>query len=98
VGDDFRDGKITLPVLLAYARGSEPERAFWRRTLEELEQEPADLERAQALLAKHGAIAETLARADAYGGRARQNLAAFPASRAKSAMLDLVDFCVERAY
>jgi octaprenyl-diphosphate synthase len=98
VGDDFRDGKITLPVLLAYARGAEAERAFWRRTLEDQEQEPADLERAQALLAKHGAITETVARAEAYGGRARQALAGFAASRAKSAMLDLVDFCVERAY
>ena len=39
VGDDFREGKITLPVLLAFARGDEAERAFWRRVLEELEQQ-----------------------------------------------------------
>jgi octaprenyl-diphosphate synthase len=98
VGDDFRDGKITLPVVLAYARGGEAERAFWRRTLEAQEQDPADLEHAQALLAKHGAVAETVARAEAYGARARASLAGFPASRAKAAMLELVDFCVERAY
>lgn len=98
VGDDFRDGKITLPVLLAYARGGEAERAFWRRTLEGQEHGPVDLEHAQALLAKHGAIAETLARAEGYGTRARQALAGFPPSRAKAAMLELVEFCVERAY
>lgn len=98
VGDDFREGKITLPVLLAYARGPEPERAFWRRTLEDQEQGEGDLAHAQALLAKHGAVAETIARAEAYGGRARQALAGFPASRAKAAMLDVVEFCVERAY
>jgi octaprenyl-diphosphate synthase len=98
VGDDFRDGKITLPVVLAYARGGEAERAFWRRTLEEQEQGAGDLEHAQALLAKHGAITETVARAEAYGSRARASLAGFPPSRAKAAMLELVDFCVERAY
>ena len=91
VGDDFRDGKITLPVVLAYARGGEAERAFWRRTLEALDQGPGDLEHAQALLARHGALAETLARAEAYGGRARQALAGFAPSRARAAMLDVVE-------
>ena len=66
VGDDFREGKITLPVLLAFARGSETERAFWRRTLEDLEQQRGDLERAQELIARHGAIEATVARAEAY--------------------------------
>jgi octaprenyl-diphosphate synthase len=98
VGDDFRDGKITLPVLIAYARGSETERAFWRRTLEQQQQNPTDLEHAQALLAKHAAITETVARAESYGGKAKASLADFPASRAKAAMLDLVAFCTERAY
>jgi octaprenyl-diphosphate synthase len=98
VGDDFRDGKITLPVLIAYARGGEGERAFWRRTLEAQQTDPHDLERAQALLTRHGAIAETVARAEGYGAKARASLAPFPPSRAKAAMLDLVDFCIERAY
>jgi octaprenyl-diphosphate synthase len=98
IGDDFRDGKVTLPILIAYSRGSEAERAFWRRTLEAQEQNPADLEHAQALLAKHGAITETLARAESYGSRARTSLGIFPPSLARSAMLDLVDFCIERAY
>ena len=98
VGDDFRDGKITLPILIAYARGGETERAFWRRTLETVEQGPQDLARAQALLARHGAIGETLARAEAYGETARAALQGFPPSPARAAMLDLVDFCIGRAY
>ena len=98
VGDDFREGKITLPVLLAFARGTEAERAFWRRTLERLEQGPEDLDRAQDLLARHRAVDAALARAEEYGHRARQSLAPFPYSRAKQAMLDLLDFCTARAY
>jgi octaprenyl-diphosphate synthase len=85
-------------VLLAFARGGETERAFWRRTLEDLDQHEGDLERAQELLARHGAIDATVARAEAYAQRARQSLAPFPYSRAKQAMLDLLDFCTGRAY
>ena len=98
VGDDFRDGKITLPALLAFARGDETERAFWRRTLEELAQEPGDLARAQELLLRHGALAGTVDRAEAYARRARNALGLFPYSRPKQAMLDLLDFCTGRAY
>ena len=78
VGDDFREGKITLPVLLAFARGGEGERAFWRRTLEDLDQRDGDLERAQDMIGRHGAIEATVARAEIYAQRARQSLAAVP--------------------
>jgi octaprenyl-diphosphate synthase len=98
IGDDFREGKITLPILIAFARGDEAERQFWRRTLEELEQEPADLDRATALLYRHGALQDTVERAASFGETARRALAAFPYSRHKQAMLDLVDFCIVRAY
>ena len=50
VGDDFSEGKITLPVILAFRRGTEEDRKFWKRTLEELDQEPGDLEKAQELI------------------------------------------------
>src|SRR5215475_15958143 len=46
IGDDFRDGKVTLPILIAFARGSEEERTFWRRTFEDMDQQPGDLDRA----------------------------------------------------
>src|SRR5207248_11314285 len=56
VGDDFREGKITLPVVLSYRRGSESERAFWRRTLEQADATEADLEHAISLMIKHRAL------------------------------------------
>ena len=98
LGDDFRDGKITLPVVLAYARGGAEERRFWRRTLEQVEQRDGDFGHAIELLERHGALRDSLVRATEYGAAARAALAGFPASPAQAALLDLVDFCVERAY
>ncbi|RIK91696.1 MAG: farnesyltranstransferase [Proteobacteria bacterium] len=98
VGDDFRDGKITLPIVLAFRRGTEDERAFWRRTLEDMTQEDGDLERAIGLLTKHRALDDTLDRARYYGGMARDALALFPDSPTKRALVGIVDFCIERAY
>jgi octaprenyl-diphosphate synthase len=97
VGDDFREGKITLPVILAFRAGDEAERRFWRRTLAELEQAPGDLAEAQRLLARHGAIAATLERARGYGARARAALMGFRDCRERTALLDIIDFCIERA-
>ena len=74
VGDDFREGKITLPVILAFRRGDEAERAFWRRTLETLDQRQDDLERAVDLMEKHKALADTVERARHYGAIARDGL------------------------
>jgi octaprenyl-diphosphate synthase len=98
VGDDFREGKITLPVVLAFRRGSEDERRFWRRCLEDLEQTDGDLTRALALLTRHRALADTIERARHYGAMARDALALFPECDAKAALADVVDFCVERVY
>ena len=98
VGDDFRDGKITLPVVLAFRRGDDEERAFWRRTMEEEEQEDADFARAMALLTRHDAIADSVERARHYSAMARDALGLFPASDAKDAFLAVVDFCTDRAH
>jgi len=98
VGDDFHEGKITLPVILAYNAGTREEKAFWARTLSELEQKPGDFEEALALMQKHGAIAQTITMAERYCSKARQCLSAFPPGKAKSAMLDIADFCTSRVY
>ncbi|GJD76465.1 polyprenyl synthetase family protein [Methylobacterium goesingense] len=98
VGDDFREGKITLPIVLAVRRASETERGFWKRTLEAGEVNPEDLDTARAILRRHGALDETMARARHYGDRARAALAPFPASPMKQALLQVVDFCIARAY
>ncbi len=97
VGDDFREGKITLPVLLAFARGDDAERDFWRRTQEERDQHEDDLAHALALMHKHGALRDTIERARLYGDQAIAALAAFPDSVEKKALSDVVAFVVERA-
>ncbi|MGH7005073.1 MAG: polyprenyl synthetase family protein, partial [Alphaproteobacteria bacterium] len=97
-GDDFRDGKITLPVILAYRRGNEAERDFWRRTLEKQEQKDGDLEHAIALLNRHRAIEDTLERARHYGAIARDSLGLFPDNAANRALLEAIDFTIERAF
>ena len=98
IGDDFREGKISLPVVLAYRRADEAERAFWRRCLEDLEQDDSDLERAIGLMAESGALADSMARAQRYGAEARAALDAFPDSPVKRALDQVVDFCIGRAY
>lgn len=98
VGDDFREGKITLPIVLAYSLGDETEKTFWRRTLEELDQKPEDLDRAMALLDKHNALTGTIDRARQYGADALAALESFRPGPEKDAFAELVDFCIERAY
>lgn len=98
IGDDFKEGKITLPVLLAYRRGDDDERAFWRRTLEDVAQADADLATAQALLERHGALRDTIERARHYGAMARDALALFKDGDVKQAMLDAIEFSIDRAY
>ena len=98
VGDDFREGKISLPVVLAWRRGSEEERVFWRRTLEELDQEDGDLQHAMALMEKHNALHDTVDRARHYGAIARDALGLFRDCPMKDAMLAAIDFAIERAY
>ena len=96
VGDDFREGKITLPVILSYQNGNDEERQFWQRTLGEGKIDDGDLENAIALIAKHNAIGETISKASKYAENAKNALAEFPQSKWKEALLDAVQFCVER--
>jgi len=98
IGDDFREGKITLPVILAFRRGTDEERGFWRRTLEEMVQEDGDLERAIDIMRRHNALRDSVERARHYGAVARDALGLFPASPVKRALLDVIDFTVDRDY
>ena len=97
VGDDFREGKITLPVILCFRRGSDRERAFWRRTLGGGKIADGDLDHAIALMKKHNAIDATLERARHYGAIARDALAIVPEGPIARALADVIGFCIRRA-
>ncbi len=96
VGDDFREGKITLPVLTAFTAGDEREKAFWHRTIEAQEQTDADLEHAMRLIADHGAIQVTLDRAAWFAHEAKAALMAFPDCPYRSALGNIADYTVQR--
>ncbi len=98
VGDDFREGKITLPVVLSFRRGNETERAFWKRVLEKGDIAEGDLETALATMKKHRALEDTVERARHYGSMARDALELFPDSAPRRALLEAVDFCIGRAH
>lgn len=97
VGDDFREGKVTLPVLVAFARGDAGEQAFWRRTIEELDQRDGDLATAIELMRRHGALEETARRACLYAEQAKAELALFPDRPEKRALVDVAEFAARRA-
>ncbi len=98
VGDDFRESKVTLPVILSSSRAEEDERRFWRRTIEVGVQEEGDLTRAIEYLERGGALAETIERARVYAGEARSALDRCPEGEIKSALSEIAEFVVERAY
>ena len=97
-GDDFREGKMTLPVILAYARGSEEERVFWRQAVRGDRTSDADLDHATALIARHDALADTRERARHFAQRAIDAISIFPDSKARRAMAEAAHFAVARGY
>jgi octaprenyl-diphosphate synthase len=97
VGDDFREGKVTLPVLAAFQAGDEAERAFWRRAIEDGTQDDGDLDRALHLMEARGAIDATLARARQFACAAREALVVLSESEARRILADVADFTVSRA-
>ncbi|MGF1626894.1 MAG: polyprenyl synthetase family protein [Alphaproteobacteria bacterium] len=97
VGDDFHEGKMTLPVVLAVERADDADRAFWRRTLEELDQRDDDLPRAMVLLQACGALDDTLVEARRFGEEAGKALSIFPDSPTRRELLAVIDFCVARS-
>lgn len=98
VGDDFREGKMTLPVILAYQHGTADDKAFFERTLSDLNQQDGDLEQALSIIARTGSLQATMERAGAFAEKARACLRLFPAGPTRAALEEAVDFCVSRAY
>jgi len=97
-GDDFREGKMTLPVILAYARGGEAERRFWRDAILDHRASDADLEEAIALIERHNAIADTRERARHFAARAIDAISIFPDGKARQAMAEAAQFAVARGH
>ncbi|MFN6978606.1 MAG: polyprenyl synthetase family protein [Gemmobacter sp.] len=96
VGDDFRERKVTLPVIKALAKADAEERAFWARVIEKGDQREGDLAAARAILVRHGALAATRAAALDWAGRARSALAVLPDHPLRGMLDDLADFVVAR--
>jgi len=95
-GDDFREGKITLPVVLTYRRGTPEERLFWKASLENGANDDKGLEKAKGLMTRYGALSDTIQRARHFGGIARDALAPLDRSPQKDALLEVIDFCISR--
>ena len=96
VGDDFRERKLTLPVIKAVAAADAEERAFWSRTIEKGKQEEGDLSHAISLLKKHGTLEATRQDANAWAGKAKDALSVLPDSDLRSMLIDLADYVVAR--
>lgn len=98
VGDDLREGKITLPVVLSYRRGTDEDRAFFDRVLMEGDVKDGDLEQAISTMRRLDALKDTVERATHYGAVAKDALAAFPDSNMKKSLLETVEFCIYRGH
>jgi octaprenyl-diphosphate synthase len=96
-GDDFKEGKVTLPVVFARDAGDATERAFWRRVVSE-RRDDDDFHRALALLKRHNAIERTLDAARAHANAARSALSKLPSNAYNEALCEIADFVVERGH
>ena len=97
IGDDFKEGKVTMPVVFARDAGDNAERTFWRRVVSETRTDD-DFHRALALLKRHNAIERTLEAAREHATRAKQALTQLPANAYNEALTEIADFVVERGY
>lgn len=96
IGDDFRERKLTMPLIKAVAKADDEERAFWERTIEKGKQTDDDLETARALLDEHDALIETAQAARSWASKAKSALAPLPDHEVKEMLSDLADYVVER--
>ncbi|MCT8331015.1 polyprenyl synthetase family protein [Albidovulum sediminis] len=96
VGDDFRERKLTLPVIKAVAKATPSEREFWRRVIEKGDQQDGDLEQAMALMDRHGTIASARTDAMDWASRAKAALEALPPHPLRAMLSDLADYVVSR--
>tara|TARA_Y100000590_G_scaffold413259_1_gene508941 strand:+ start:5907 stop:6938 length:1032 start_codon:yes stop_codon:yes gene_type:complete len=97
IGDDFKEGKITLPIILAYLRANNKEKKFWNRTIRDLNQENGDLEKAQEIIKKYNCIEDTLLRAKHFSSIAKDSLGTFNDNKYRKILLQLIDSSFSRS-
>ncbi|MEL6089086.1 polyprenyl synthetase family protein [Bartonella schoenbuchensis] len=96
IGDDFREGKITMPVILSYTRGNATEKAFWKQALENNNNNDESLAHAQHLMEKYDSLTDTIEQARIYGKQAIDALSPIKENPQKNAFIEIVDFCIAR--
>ncbi|MBK0327659.1 polyprenyl synthetase family protein [Rhodobacteraceae bacterium F11138] len=96
VGDDFREQKLTLPVIKAVAQASTQERMFWQRTIEQGKQRDGDLDTALALMEKYGTLGATRDDAVGWADKARAALDVLPDDPIRDMLRDLAEYVVAR--
>lgn len=96
IGDDFKEGKLTLPIIICIRKANKEEKIFWKKTIEDLNQTDLDLNKALDLIKKHNAIEETMSLANQYSSEAINALEVFPHSEAKLALESLAQIAVNR--
>lgn len=98
IGDDFREGKMTLPIIDALSKSNEEEQKFWQRTIHDKNQSTDDLAQAMSIMEKHGSFEYSLNKAQEYAQKAQLALSEAPDSTLRAHMHDLVNFTVNREF
>ncbi len=98
IGDDFREGKVTLPLILTYAEANEEEKLFWQKTIEHMQQDEGDFEKARQLILKHKSLEKSLHIATDLAQKAASNLSLFPSSPLKDALVASAFYAVDRKF
>lgn len=98
IGDDFKEGKMTAPVILSLENASSDERAFWKRTMGDKQQVENDFAQAMDIITRHDGLTQTISRAQAYADDAKNALASLPPSELKSILCDLANYVITRNF
>jgi len=96
IGDDFKQGKVTLPVILAYLRSNIEEKKYWKRTMQDLNQQKNDFEKAVKIINKYNCIEDTVERANHFANIAKDSLGIFDNTNFKKALINLTDSSLTR--
>ncbi len=98
IGDDFREGKVTLPIIIAYSLSNRHEQEFWHRTISELNQQEQDFSKALEIFNKYAVIDQCLKMAEEFAHNAKKDLSIAPDNKIKSSLMQILDFSISRSF